>query len=206
MLCGGNTEEFIHSPTQGVRPKHPQNFLRPSKRQSNFAWWWDELRLKLLRLNHIRCPGWHFLDTRSDCGSTPSCWTLTTGPIHSYAFLYVYVPQSCGSGQWSGLAHGAIWSDLIWHYNESSSTLTAVMLWVLVSNDKDARPSRPSAWASTLGSVYSGLRLITQLMNFWNKDDDSGTNSGIVRLCLHTQTLNACWQKHAHTHTHTHIL
>jgi len=51
------------------------------------------------------------------------------------------------------------------------------------------RPSRPSPCASTLGSVYSGRRLRNQLMNCWKRDDDSGTNSGILRVCLtHTDT------------------
>lgn len=45
-------------------------------------------------------------------------------------------------------------------------------------------PSLPSPWATTLGSVYSGRLLISQLRNCWKRDEDSGTNMGSRRVCL----------------------
>lgn len=62
-------------------------------------------------------------------------------------------------------------------------------------------PSRPSPCANTFGSVYSGRRLMNQLRNFWNRDEDSGTNRAILQVCLthrHSQTY-----RDTDTHTHT---
>ena len=75
-------------------------------------------------------------------------------------------------------------------------------------------PSRPSPCANTFGSVYSGRRLMNQLRNFWNRDEDSGTNRAILQVCLthrhsqtyrdtdtHTHSLVMCPHRQAHRHT-----
>ena len=77
-------------------------------------------------------------------------------------------------------------------------------------------PSRPSPCANTFGSVYSGRRLMNQLRNFWNRDEDSGTNRAILQVCLthrhrqahrqtgrHTQSCNVSTQTGTQTYRQT---